>query len=71
MLDHFRWALLSPGNKVLVAVSGGPDSLCLLHCLWAEREARGLGGVEAAHLDHGLRGGRVGGGGGLGGGLVC
>jgi len=41
---------------VLVAVSGGPDSLSLLHVLWTEREARGLGGVEAAHLDHGLRG---------------
>jgi len=40
---------------VLVAVSGGPDSLSLLHVLWTEREAHGLA-VEAAHLDHGLRG---------------
>lgn len=55
MLDQFRWALLSPGDKVLVAVSGGPDSLSLLHRLWAEREARQIR-VEAAHLDHGLRG---------------
>jgi len=39
-----------------VAVSGGPDSLCLLHVLWTEREARRLGSVTAAHLDHGLRG---------------
>ncbi len=45
-----------PGDCVLVAVSGGPDSLCLLHLLWAEREARELGMVTAAHLDHGLRG---------------
>ena len=52
---QFRWALLSPGNNVLVAVSGGPDSLCLLHLLWTEREARQIS-VEAAHLDHGLRG---------------
>lgn len=55
MLDHFRWELLSPGNKVLVAVSGGPDSLALLHRLWTEREARQIT-VEAAHLDHRLRG---------------
>jgi tRNA(Ile)-lysidine synthase len=51
-----HWELLSPDDRVLVAVSGGPDSLCLLHVLWTEREARGLGGVEVAHLDHGLRG---------------
>ena len=55
MLDQFRWALLTPGDKVLVAVSGGPDSLCLLDLLWTERETRQLR-VEAAHLDHGLRG---------------
>ena len=51
-----NWKLLSPGDRVLAAVSGGPDSLCLLHVLWTEREVRGLGSVEAAHLDHGLRG---------------
>lgn len=52
----FRWPLFAPDDRVLVAVSGGPDSLCLLHVLWTEREARQLGCVEAAHLDHGLRG---------------
>jgi len=51
-----RWELLLPSSKVLVAVSGGPDSLCLLHVLWSEREARQIGGVTAAHLDHELRG---------------
>ena len=55
LFSDFRWALLSPGDKVLVAVSGGPDSLSLLHLLWTEREARQIR-VEAAHLDHGLRG---------------
>ena len=54
--DQVRWALLSPGDTVLAAVSGGPDSLCLLHLLWTQTEARKLGRVEAAHLDHGLRG---------------
>ncbi len=55
LASQFRWALLSPGDKVLVAVSGGPDSLSLLHLLWTEREARQIA-VEAAHLDHRLRG---------------
>lgn len=54
--DKLRWLLFAPGDRVLVAVSGGPDSLCLLHVLWAERAARRLAAVEAAHLDHGLRG---------------
>lgn len=53
---RLRWELLSPGDKVLVAVSGGPDSLSLLHLLWTEREVRQIS-VEAAHLDHSLRGG--------------
>ena len=52
---NLRWSLLAPGDRVLVAISGGPDSLSLLHALWSEREARGLAAVEAAHLDHGLR----------------
>ena len=56
LLDKLCWPLLAPGDRVLVAVSGGPDSLSLLHVLWSEREERGLASVEAAHLNHGLRG---------------
>ena len=55
MLDQFRWNLILPGETVLAAVSGGPDSLCLLHLLWTARDARQIR-VAAAHLDHGLRG---------------
>lgn len=54
--DKVRWSLFAPRDRVLVAVSGGPDSLSLLHVLWTGREARGLAAVEAAHLNHGLRG---------------
>lgn len=45
-----RHSLLTPGDRVLVGLSGGPDSIVLLHAL------KQLGyAVEAAHLDHGLR----------------
>ncbi len=48
-------ALLPAGSRVLCAVSGGSDSVCLLHLLWTQREALGLE-VFAAHYEHGLRG---------------
>ena len=56
-MQKLRRSLFTPGDRVLVAVSGGPDSLSLLHALSHEREALGLATLEAAHLDHGLRGG--------------
>ncbi len=56
LADKFCWSLVPPGSRILVAVSGGPDSLALLHFLWTQGLAHGLTGVEAAHLDHGLRG---------------
>lgn len=46
--------LLPQGSGVVVAVSGGPDSLCLLHVLLQMRGALGLR-LHVAHLDHGLR----------------
>lgn len=46
--------LLPRGSGVLCAVSGGADSLCLLHWLWSRREELGLR-VCAAHYEHGLR----------------
>jgi tRNA(Ile)-lysidine synthase len=46
--------LFAPGDKVLVAVSGGPDSLCLLHLL--SRLAGQLNiTVQAVYVNHGLR----------------
>ena len=42
-------------TRVLVGVSGGPDSVCLLDAAAALREKTGVD-VHAAHLDHGLRG---------------
>lgn len=61
LLDRFRDALrgITGGEPgiVLVAVSGGPDSVCLLDLLLRfSTEAGGNFQVCAAHLDHGLRG---------------
>jgi tRNA(Ile)-lysidine synthase len=54
-----RHALWPTGARLVVAVSGGPDSLCLLGALHALRE-RGSrvapSVILVAHLDHGLRG---------------
>ena len=46
--------LFEPGTHVLVAVSGGPDSVALLHALWNGRERWSLR-LTVAHLNHRLR----------------
>ena len=47
--------LLPRGTKLLCAVSGGADSMCLLH-LMKSRAAELEIQVFAAHYEHGLRG---------------
>jgi tRNA(Ile)-lysidine synthase len=47
-------ALCQRGDRVIVAVSGGPDSMALLHVLWEARARLGLT-LEVAGVDHGLR----------------
>ena len=47
--------LTSSGGCLLVAVSGGADSTCLLHLLVGLREELGIR-LHIAHLDHRLRG---------------
>lgn len=44
-----------PDDTVLLAVSGGPDSIALLHLMLEVRDTLGVN-LEVAHLDHGLRG---------------
>jgi tRNA(Ile)-lysidine synthetase-like protein len=50
-----RHKLIAPGDKVVAGVSGGPDSLCLMHVL--QRLATDIGlELHVGHLEHGLRG---------------
>ncbi len=46
--------LINKGDTIVVAVSGGPDSTCLLHLLSSFREELDLK-LIVAHLNHGLR----------------
>ncbi|MHB9145271.1 MAG: tRNA lysidine(34) synthetase TilS [Symbiobacteriia bacterium] len=50
-----RYQMVEPGDLVVVACSGGPDSTALLHLLWRLREELGIS-LHVAHLDHGFRG---------------
>lgn len=50
-----RLGPVTRGDVVVVGVSGGPDSLTLLHVLLGLSSEVGFG-VHAAHFDHGLRG---------------
>ena len=47
--------MIEPGNRVIVALSGGADSVCLLHLLAELREELGIQ-LRAVHVHHGLRG---------------
>lgn len=50
-----KYGMLSQGDRVVVAVSGGPDSIALLHILHSIKERYGLY-IHAVHLNHMLRG---------------
>lgn len=49
-----RPELVPAGSRVLVALSGGPDSMALLHLLLGQRDEHGFG-ISAAHFDHAAR----------------
>ena len=46
--------LISDGDRILIAISGGPDSVCLTHCLWRLRKTRDIT-LAMAYVHHGLR----------------
>ncbi|MFH1369389.1 MAG: tRNA lysidine(34) synthetase TilS [Elusimicrobiota bacterium] len=49
-----REKLIRSGDRILVAVSGGPDSVCLLHLLWRYKKTNPID-ICAVTIDHGLR----------------
>jgi tRNA(Ile)-lysidine synthase len=49
-----KYRMLEPGDSVVVAVSGGPDSIALLKILETLSDEYGLT-LITAHLNHGLR----------------
>ena len=50
--------LIAPGDKLVLGLSGGPDSLCLLHILADLRKPLGFE-LYALHLNHLMRGERA------------
>jgi tRNA(Ile)-lysidine synthase len=48
--------LIANTDSILVAVSGGPDSVALLHVLMALQECCGLSQIAVLHFDHQIRG---------------
>jgi tRNA(Ile)-lysidine synthase len=50
-----KYEMLAPGDAVLAGVSGGPDSVALLHALVRLKGEFSLR-LEVAHVEHGIRG---------------
>lgn len=50
-----KYDLIQPEDKIVVGISGGPDSVCLLHVLSKLKEELNIE-LYAAHLNHQIRG---------------
>ncbi len=48
--------MIKKGDKVLCAVSGGADSMCLLHLLLKFKDELGIEKIAASHVNHLIRG---------------
>jgi tRNA(Ile)-lysidine synthase len=51
-----RFSLIQKGDSIVVGVSGGPDSVCLLHVLYSLADELNMGKLYAVHINHMLRG---------------
>ena len=49
-----KYNLISKGDKIVIGVSGGPDSICLLHVLDSLKEELGIE-LYVAHVNHMIR----------------
>ena len=50
-----KYGMIKDGDRVVVALSGGADSMCLLHILLSLKDEIGFT-LSAAHVNHGIRG---------------
>jgi len=50
-----KYNLIEKGDKIVLGLSGGPDSVCLLHLLNRMKDVLDIE-VYAAHLNHQIRG---------------
>lgn len=50
-----EWSLIAPGDRILIACSGGVDSVALLHFMASNQDSMEIE-VAAIHVDHNLRG---------------
>ena len=59
MLEQVRRTIeeyhMAKGGRLIVGLSGGADSVCLLHVLWRLSVRYGWQ-LQAVHIHHGLRG---------------
>ncbi len=51
-----NYELVKPGDRIMAAVSGGPDSVFLLHVLLKLKNKLKIRELSVCNLDHGLRG---------------
>ena len=51
-----RYNMINAGDSVVVGLSGGPDSVCLIHSLATLSDDLGIKQITAVHINHGLRG---------------
>ena len=51
-----EYNMLPSGGSVLVALSGGADSMALLYIMLELKDTIGIGSIEAAHFNHMIRG---------------
>ncbi len=49
-----KYQLFEPGDKIVVGISGGADSICLAHLLWTLKEEFEIE-LFGVHINHGIR----------------
>ena len=49
-----KYNLIENGDRIVIGVSGGPDSICLLHILNTLKEELGIK-IYVAHVNHMIR----------------